>query len=296
MVLPETDHAGEHVGSPQERAVARMRSADHDVVAATGADGATVDQELLSGQARQPRFLVDGQSVLAQLVPGMRRVDIDLDHARVRGDLDQVEPAVARRRITFDAQRRPDFGGHVLGGGDQVEEVLGGFDRRHEQIDPAVTRLHRQGGADVAALVVRAPRLGLRLAPLLGETLFAARIGLTAGLQKRLARRIAVRQRRHLPRRVGDDRERIFRRRQPRQGVQRHAQADRRVAGNQQQIAVAEIPALADPGAARQRLPALHRQHVAARRVEPAFEHAGQARAFFGVAELVLDRIDVVRQ
>ncbi len=58
--------------------------------------------------------------------------------------------------------------------------------------------------------------------------------------------------------------------------MQRQAQAERRIARHQEQVFAARAPRFADPGLAV----ALHGQHVADRRPEPAFEHAGRAGAF----------------
>ena len=51
MVLPVGDDAGEQVGPAQERAVGRRDAAEHDVVAAAGADVAAVEHELLGAEA-----------------------------------------------------------------------------------------------------------------------------------------------------------------------------------------------------------------------------------------------------
>ena len=51
MVLPVGDDAGEQIGPAQERAVRRREAAEHDVVAAAGADMPAVEHELLGAEA-----------------------------------------------------------------------------------------------------------------------------------------------------------------------------------------------------------------------------------------------------
>src|SRR5205814_8144696 len=51
VILPVAEQASEQVRAAQNRALRRRRSADHDVVAAAGADVAAIDHEFLSPQA-----------------------------------------------------------------------------------------------------------------------------------------------------------------------------------------------------------------------------------------------------
>ena len=80
------------------------------------------------------------------------------------------------------------------------------------------------------------------------------------------------------------------------QRAQRQPVAHRRIAGDQEQLAATGRPALAAPPAAVARLPALDRQHEARRNVEAAVEDAGQALALLHVLELVVGRIEVLRE
>ena len=93
---------------------------------------------------------------------------------------------------------------------------------------------------------------------------------------------------------IGGDELRPCLGRQPGQGLQRQAQAHRRVAGDQQQAAGADLPALRHP--ARLGLPALHRQHEAARRAQAAIEYLQDAGALLGVLQARVGGIDVDRQ
>ena len=55
MVLPVGDDAGEQIGAAQERAVGRRDAAEHDVIAAAGADMTAVEHELLGAEAEGAR-------------------------------------------------------------------------------------------------------------------------------------------------------------------------------------------------------------------------------------------------
>ena len=81
-----------------------------------------------------------------------------------------------------------------------------------------------------------------------------------------------------------------------RQRAERQAEADRRIARHQEQPAAPQLPDLADPAAARLRVPALHRQHVAGRRRELPLELAHDAGALVRIVDLGIARVDVVRQ
>ena len=70
-------------------------AAEHEVVAAAGAGVAAVEHELLGRQARLVRRLVEVRGLLDQLVPAVRRVDVDFDHARVGRDA-QASPGAGR--------------------------------------------------------------------------------------------------------------------------------------------------------------------------------------------------------
>src|SRR5262249_41590597 len=113
MVLPVGEEAREQVRTPQERAVERMRGADDDVVSAAGADRAAVDQELLGREPAEARLLVERERVLPDLLPGVPRMDVRLDHAGIGRDRDAMETRVRRRRVAFDPYRRPHVPGHV---------------------------------------------------------------------------------------------------------------------------------------------------------------------------------------
>ncbi len=137
MVVPVGQQAGQQVGPTQERAVGRRRAAEHEVVAAAGAGVASVEHELLARQPRLPGRVVQELGVVDQLVPVVRRMDVDLDHPRVGRHLQHLQTRVARRRITFEHDLQPQLGGGGLDGGQQVEVVLQVLQRRHEDVERA---------------------------------------------------------------------------------------------------------------------------------------------------------------
>ena len=111
MVLPVGDDAAEQIGPPQERAVRRREAAEHDVVAAAGADMPAVELELLGAQPDGGGLLVDGAGDVDGVVPGRCRMHVDLDHAGVGRDLDDAEARVERRRDSLPGGRLGLAGG-----------------------------------------------------------------------------------------------------------------------------------------------------------------------------------------
>ena len=59
-----------------------------------------------------------------QLGPVVRRMDVDLDHARVGRDLQHLQARVARRRVAFEHDRHAELGRRGFDRGDQLEVVL----------------------------------------------------------------------------------------------------------------------------------------------------------------------------
>jgi len=146
VVVPVADQAAQQVGTPQERRVARCRTTEDEVVAAAGAGVTPVDHELLAGQARLTRRLVEEFAALDQLVPAGRRVDVHLDHARVGSDAEVLQARVQRRFVALQQHRAAQLGSHRLDGRDQLQVVLQMRQRRHEQIQAALARFGAQRG------------------------------------------------------------------------------------------------------------------------------------------------------
>src|SRR5437764_8218324 len=74
-------------------------------------------------------------------------MDIDLDDARIRRDLDDVEAGIEWRRIAFHMHRDIELGRRRLDRSNELEVILKLLDRRHEDTNATFARLDRQGGA-----------------------------------------------------------------------------------------------------------------------------------------------------
>ena len=86
MVLPVGDDAAEQVRPAQEGAVGWCRAAEGQVVAAAGAGVGPVEMERLCAEPGGAGVGVDAGGDVHQLRPRRGRVDVDLEHPRVRGD------------------------------------------------------------------------------------------------------------------------------------------------------------------------------------------------------------------
>ena len=115
-----------------------------------------------------------------------------------------------------------------------------------------------------------------------------------------LPQRQRIRQRTALFKRVLRMNVGIGRCRHPGQRGERQSIADRRIARHEEELAAPQTPFLADPAQAarhaRGRVPALHRQYESGRLGQPARKGADHAIALFGILDLRIERIDIVRQ
>ena len=148
MPQPMDDEAFQEVRTPEKRAVQRRRPADDDVIAAAGSGMLAVDHEFVGAEPREPRFLVDCLGRGDALAPARRGMDVDLDHARIRRDANDVHARIGRGRVALDLHRQANLFGGRLGGGDELEIVLQPLDRRQEDAEMSVARLDRHRGAD----------------------------------------------------------------------------------------------------------------------------------------------------
>jgi hypothetical protein len=174
VVVPVGDQAAQQVRAPQEGRIGGHGAAEHEVVAAAGAGVATVDHELLAGQARVVGRLVEVGGALHQLFPVAGRVDVHLDHAGVGGDAEVLQARVGGRLVAFQHHRHAEFLGGGFNGGDQFEVLLEAGQGRHEDVHGAVARFGAHGGAHDP--VGRLEHLGLAVG---GAELF----GVAGGLQ-----------------------------------------------------------------------------------------------------------------
>ena len=142
--LPVQQNAFQEIRPAQERAVLGRCPAKHHVVAAAGSGVPAVEDELVEAEAREARILVKTLRDVDGLAPSFRRMDVDLDDARIGRVLDDLEAVIARRRIAFDVDRGLHVRGRRLDGRQQLQIILELFQRRHENAQPAVARLDRE--------------------------------------------------------------------------------------------------------------------------------------------------------
>ena len=244
MALPVEHQAAQQIGPAQERRVGRRRAAEHDVIAAAGADVAAVDHELVGAEPRLPRLFVERRRGLDRLPPVVGRMNVDLDHAGIGRHLDHVEARIGGRRIAFDVHRSAGRARASLDRGEQLEIILEPLDRRHEDAEDAVARLDRQRGAHGA---IDRDLLDARLA---GRRWPRRRMpaALVASLRELFGRR--QRRARLASDPAGGCRDSRIRR-HPGQRAERQPEAERRIARHQEQLAAAQLPLLAVPAATR---------------------------------------------
>ena len=111
-------------------------------------------------------ILVEPARDLDRFAPRCRRLDIDLDDARIGRHLEDVEPRIGSRRIAFDMDRQAKFGCARFDDCKQFEIVREPVERRHEDAQSSVAHLYRQGRAhwnSAAAWLVIGRNIGQRL-------------------------------------------------------------------------------------------------------------------------------------
>src|SRR5262252_8366591 len=162
VALPIQNQALEQVGSAQEGAIGRGPSSQCNVIAAAGADVATIDHELVGTEPAETRFLVERVREFDGLAPSRGRLDINLDDAWIGRHLDDVQARVGRRLVAFHMDRRLELGGGRLNDCDELKIVFQAFEGRHEHAKPLVARLDSQRSTDGDAR--RGPRRGRRRA------------------------------------------------------------------------------------------------------------------------------------
>ena len=145
VVLPVGDQAAQEVRAAQQWRVCRRGPAQGEVVAATGPGVGAVLVELLGRQPDVAGVVVEALGQVAQLRPGPGGLDVDLDHARVRGHRKAGDRRVAGQRVALEHDRHAAVGGAVLDHPDQLEGPLGVGQRWQEDEDVTVARLHGDG-------------------------------------------------------------------------------------------------------------------------------------------------------
>ena len=208
-------------------------------------------------------------------------MDVDLYHAGVGRDLDDVHARIVGRTVAFHLQRQAKGFCAFLQCGDQLQIIFELLNGGHEHAENAIARLNRHSGAHSADDEIgghggfRLARFcdGVMLAQLLRVGQGAARLGGVLRVDVGIA--------------CGG---------YPRQRLHRQAEADGGIAGHQEQAPASGLPQLADPARTILRVPALNGEHIAGRFQQPALERAQHARALFGVFDLGIHRVDVFRQ
>ncbi len=232
MTLPVEQQALQHVRAAQERGIVRAGAADHDMGAAACSGMAAVDHELVGAEPAGARVVIDSRGDGHRLAPVAGRLDIHLDHSRVRRHLEHGQAGVVRGRIAFDPDRRAFR--RCVQMGHKLQVVLQPGERGHEDIEPVAPGLHRQGRPH-----------NRRFAPA------PRRVRAPGGRNAALA--VDLVERRQLaPRLIGIDGcdVGIVLGRDDRELVERQAKADRRIARRQKEAFTPEAPGLAQPGAA----------------------------------------------
>ena len=201
-----------------------------------------------------------------------------------------AQARVGRRLVAFQQHRAAQLAGGGLDGGDQLQVVIETVQGRHKQVQATVARLGAQRGAHHAAGRLEEARhrrsLALaRLAVAIARVQRGAQLlldALPAGQRRERLVRV-------LRRDIG-----VVQLADPGLRVQRQAVAQRRIAGDQPAVLVAQEPGAGQPGiiagAAHQR------QDLADHLAETAAEHLAQALTLQRVTQTRILRGDVGRQ
>jgi hypothetical protein len=288
VVEPVADEAPQQVGAAEDRAVRGRRAAEDDVVAAAGSRVPPVEHELLGAEARRARVLVERGHVRDELAPARGGLHVHLDHAGVGRDAELLEPRIEGRRVALDGDRHRECGGRRFDRGDEREIVLRRVERRHEDVEPPRARFdgERRPHDPGRGLAGGRNAIGIGGAPR-GYALACRCAGRAGGVGRE---RSALRHRIFGLEPVR--RRRIF----PEEAREREPEADRRVAGHEDEPPGAHRPAAALPRGAVRTGDAAQRQDASDRRREPAVEDAAHALARVGVGELAVGGVDVQRK
>ncbi len=196
--------------------------------------------------------------------------------------------------------RQIELGRGRFDGRDEFEIIVERLDRRHEDAQAAVAHFdgersahresrfveHRDGARGRCITKVSGASGGDAIAP-------PRDAGKTPRPDRMRDARIGQRQ--AFGERIGRHQMRIIGRGDIGQRLQRQAEAERRIAGHQEQPAAARAPDFAQPSRLRLRGPALQRQHKAFRLAEMTVEQFQDARALVRIVDLGIARIEIVR-
>ena len=162
VIMPEPQHGFQQIRPAQKRTVAGRRPAHHHMVAAAGADMPAIQHELLGHQPNFAGHFIKLLGALDDLTPACRRVDVRLNHTRVRRHGEIHHACIFRRQITFQHHLPAHAGGGLLHRGGQFQPVAHIVQRRIEHMQNPIARFHRQCGPHQAWLLAPHHRRILR--------------------------------------------------------------------------------------------------------------------------------------
>ena len=102
------------------------------MVAAARPGMATVEHEFVGAEPDLAGVLVNASRDGDGVVPTGGGLNVDLDHAGVRRDLDDVEARIVGRPVTLDMDRHADFARSPFHRGQQIQKILEPVERRQE--------------------------------------------------------------------------------------------------------------------------------------------------------------------
>ena len=147
MVVPVREQAAQEIRPPQERRILRRRAAEHEVVAAAGADVTAVNHEFLGAQLTAACCVVEERGCFDELVPARARLHVDLDDPGIGRYLEIDQARIRRRLVAFNDDGLAERPGARFHRCDELEVILEGARRRHEHVEHAAALLGAHRGA-----------------------------------------------------------------------------------------------------------------------------------------------------
>ena len=132
---------------------------------------ASIEQKFLGGQFGMARGIVQKGRAIDNLAKGARRMNIDLNDARVWRDLQHPQAGIVWRRITFQNDLPIQFGRRLLDRRQEIQVVLKMGQRRHKNIEMRLSHLDAKRRSQQA---VRGLERGRRLFGLVRDRICVA--------------------------------------------------------------------------------------------------------------------------
>ena len=165
--MPVRQQARQQIRATQEWTIGRGSPAHGDVVSAPGARMTSIEQKFLGGQFGVARGIVQKGRAIHDLAEGARRMNIDLNDARVWGNLQHPQAGIVWRRITFQDDLPIQFGRRLLDRRQELQVVLKMRQRRHEDIQVCIAHFDAKRRSyirtDLRISVRISFRMGMRL-------------------------------------------------------------------------------------------------------------------------------------